>query len=126
MWDWLWDANEGNDEMEKVEFIQLIESERAKFDIAVEKLQQYNDLLSPVNDKWLVKDMIAHIVCWLSIDWSNGQKPIWISYYFENQVNWTLRKENQSISDQCLMFEKKYKIIANEIAYLHIILSTAE
>ena len=48
--------------MQKIEFIKIVESERAKFDITVEKLQEHNDLLTPIGEKWLVKDMIAHIV----------------------------------------------------------------
>ena len=48
--------------MEKEEFIQLVETERAKFDFAVEKLRDNNDIMSPVSDNWLVKDVIAHVV----------------------------------------------------------------
>lgn len=48
--------------MVKEEFIQLVEIERAKFDAVVEKLRENNDFLTPVNDNWLVKDVIAHIV----------------------------------------------------------------
>lgn len=48
--------------MVKEEFINLVEIERVKLDVAVEKLRDNNDLMSPANDNWLVKDVIAHIV----------------------------------------------------------------
>ena len=48
--------------MEKSDFIRKVEKERMKLDIVVNQILRNDDLLSEMNNQWIVKDLIAHIV----------------------------------------------------------------